>query len=168
MDAFTVLIDTREQKAYQFDPTTTPSRVATLATGDYSLEGYADRICIERKSLHDLFNTLGGGRERFIRELERMQQMESAHVIIEGEWSRIALEPPERSKLSVASVVGSIAAWSVRYPRIHWWTLPDRECGQAMTLKILKAFWKSEQLRGLNQAQTSQTSESVSAVAGAR
>lgn len=165
MDAeFKITIDTREQKPWIFDGIQT--HVAGLPTGDYSLFGYHDRICIERKSLHDLFNTLGGGRDRFVRELERMQSMESAHVIIEGEWSTIALNPPERSKLSVASVVGSIAAWSVRYPRIHWWTLPGRACGEAMCVKLLRAFWKGEQIRGLQQAQSQRQGSNVSVRGG--
>jgi ERCC4-type nuclease len=48
----TILIDTREQRPLDFGSQLT--RRATLATGDYSVEGLADSVAIERKSLADL------------------------------------------------------------------------------------------------------------------
>ena len=64
----TLLVDTREQRPLYFGEGV-PQRRATLPTGDYSVEGCEGLIAIERKSLGDLFGTVGQGRERFEREI---------------------------------------------------------------------------------------------------
>jgi DNA excision repair protein ERCC-4 len=142
-----VIRDTREQNGYDF-ACITPSpevKVATLATGDYSLEGLEDRITIERKSLSDAFGTFGQGRGRFERELERMSVMQYAAVVIEADWDTIVRRPPARSRLLPKTVVASINAWSQRY-RIHFWTCPNREFAERYTFRLLERFWKD---RGL-------------------
>ena len=74
---FVVLVDSREQFPYGFSGMRSDkvdgSRIIQVRTetrglkcGDYSLEidgvDYSDRISIERKSLGDLYGTVGGGR----------------------------------------------------------------------------------------------------------
>ena len=68
-----IVVDTREQKPYRF----TRCQVKTLPTGDYSLVGLEDCIAIERKSAADLAGSLGAGRTRFRRELERLAQLDT-------------------------------------------------------------------------------------------
>jgi ERCC4-type nuclease len=74
--AFTVLVDTREQLPFTFAdlrsdardgrrPLVVPTRIETLTTGDYSLDGSTDKIAIERKSCSDLLHSLGHDRDRF-------------------------------------------------------------------------------------------------------
>ena len=83
---FTVVVDTREQVPFDFR--SIPARetdgggcvavrtvVKGLATGDYSIEGWENRVVVERKSLTDLYGTLGRGRERFEREFDRLAEM---------------------------------------------------------------------------------------------
>jgi len=101
-----VVIDTREQCPYAFrglvsdartgrHPLIVPTVVAGLPSGDYSLQGFESRIAVERKSLADLFNTLGQNRGRFQRELERLAQLNYAAVVIEGDWRSILGAWPE-------------------------------------------------------------------------
>jgi ERCC4-type nuclease len=45
------------------------------------VQGFADQIAVERKSLADLFGTLGQGRERFERELVRLSAHQYAAVV---------------------------------------------------------------------------------------
>ncbi len=65
----TIVQDTREQKPLTFPEAKV--RVATLHTGDYSLDRFEDRITIKRKSLSDLLGSLGNDRDRFMREVLR-------------------------------------------------------------------------------------------------
>ncbi len=114
---------TTRRKAH---PLTVQRRVATLRTGDYSIDGHQDRIACERKSLSDLYTTLGQGRARFIRELERLNAMDFAAVVVEAEWLRVATDPPSRSRLNPKTVIASVVAWQIRYSRVHWCFLPGR------------------------------------------
>lgn len=92
-----VLIDTREQRPYPFSDIPADAKEGggilkirtqrvTLQQGDYSLEGFTDQVAIERKSLADLFQTIGQERDRFERELERLAGYRFAAVMVEGEW----------------------------------------------------------------------------------
>ena len=124
-----IIIDTREQKSYSFSsitPHPPTTIIRTLKTGDYSLDGFdISGITLERKSLSDLFGSLGKGRKRFVKELERMAEFDYAAVIIEAEWSTVIRHPPTRSKLNPKSVYSSIIAWQQRYG-IHFWCCPGR------------------------------------------
>ncbi len=151
-----VLIDTREQLSYTFagfhadkkeggHPLLVETRRVTLKEGDYSLDGYAGRIAVERKSLADFFNTLGQGRERFEAELARLSRLQFAAVVVEAEWSTILYEPPQHSQLNPKTVSRSVIAWQQRHPTVHWWMVPDRRHGEAWTFRILKRFWDEDQ-----------------------
>lgn len=147
---YTVVIDTREQTPYAFAQPfrvgkksfAVPSVVATLGSGDYSLSGYQSRVAVERKSLADLYSTLGSGRARFERELERLEFYDFAAVVVEAEWSTILGSPPKHSRLNPKTVICSVLAWQQRYPRIHWWCVPGRGVGEVVTLRILDRYWR--------------------------
>ena len=141
-----IIIDSREQKPYDFGCINPPPavEVAALKAGDYSLKGFEGRIAIERKSLQDAFGTFGTGRKRFERELERMIGLQFAAVVIEADWDTIVRRPPLRSQLHPKTVVASIAAWCQRY-RIHFWTCPNREFAERWTYRLLERFWKDRE-----------------------
>ena len=65
MNGFTIAVDTREQRPYQYPG----AQVCTLPTGDYSVVGLKDRVAIERKTKADAYSSLGQGRARFRRPL---------------------------------------------------------------------------------------------------
>lgn len=153
---FTILIDQREKLPYSFAdiradakqknaPITIRSQSGHLPSGDYSIEGFTDRVAVERKSLDDLYGTLGQNRDRFVRELERLAEMDVAWVVIEAEWSEILGSPPPRSELNPKTIVRSVQAWMVRYPRLHWVCVPGRDFGEVMTFRLLERFWIEEQ-----------------------
>jgi len=85
-----IIVDTREQTPLHFPEHNVIRH--KLDTGDYSLEGYEDVICVERKSIGDLISTLNkvkskgkkSNRERFWEELERMTSFRTCAIIIEG------------------------------------------------------------------------------------
>lgn len=150
---FTIVVDSREQKPYAFAsiradarqqnrPVQVPIHGAALPQGDYSIQGWEDRVAIERKSLADLYSTLGHGRERFGRELARLNDLWFACVVVEAEWGTVMRHPPFRSELLPKTVYRSILAWMVRYPSVHWCLVPGREFAEVTTFRLLERFWK--------------------------
>lgn len=121
---FTVAIDTREQANFSFHgfkadaphahlPLLINTEVTTLRTADYSIVGYQDRIAIERKSAQDAYQTFCHERDRFERELERLQEMEFGAVVIESSWANLirrvcyqcggrGFTVPENSRMTVS------------------------------------------------------------------
>lgn len=158
---FVVIVDTREQAPFSFQgirndsdkkyrPLIVYTERAGLATGDYSIKGFENRIAIERKSLADLFSTFTHERERFIRELERMQSLEFAAVIIEGTEGQIANGPDRVDRTDVhKTTIGktclrSIIAWEQRY-NVRFHACESRAWAERRTFRMLERFWKDRQ-----------------------
>ena len=128
-----ILIDTREQAPFTFDH---PTQAATLPTGDYSLRGLAEYVAIERKSLPDLCACIGRDRDRFKRELHRLQAYQCAAVVIEADMGAI-VAGEYRSRVHPAAIVGSLSKWLVRY-RVPF--LFAGTHGATVTLAILRNY----------------------------
>jgi DNA excision repair protein ERCC-4 len=152
---FTVVIDSREQANYTFQglradakqlcrPLVVQTVVRGLRSGDYSLAGHENAIAIERKSLSDLYGTLGKGRDRFERELARLAEMRLAVVMVEASWHEILTSPPDRSRLNPKTVHRSVIAWQQRFPNVHWWTAGDRRLAEITTFRILERWWRDQ------------------------
>jgi len=150
---FVVVTDTREQAPFTFGEITDARgrvlEVATcragLKTGDYSIRGLEDEIAVERKSRTDLYGTVGRGRGRFERELERLAAMAAPAVVIECDLASL-LRPPSRSKVSPTSVVNSLIAWSVRH-RVPVWPCPGRRFAEIVTYRLLQHYWTKRERR---------------------
>lgn len=138
---FAVLVDHREGLPYTFADLPAKKRwkgrlfvsceTTYLRTGDYTIAGYEDRFAIERKSLEDLYATLGQDRQRFEAELERLNEMEFAAVVIEAtlreiwrpdvadwEWALLCLARylPRKAGRLLARAQG----WLERFFRREW------------------------------------------------
>lgn len=84
MTKLTLILDTREQDELDFSKFRNVDTVRQgLKTGDYSIQGYENQICWERKSVQDLVGTLIGGHERFLREMERMKEFQVRYILVE-------------------------------------------------------------------------------------
>lgn len=129
-----VAVDTREQKPYRFPR----SEVKTLATGDYSVVGLETRVSIERKTKGDAYSSLGRGRARFERELERLSRLDYAAIVIEASLPAF-LGAPAFSRMSPKAAISSILAWSIKH-RVHVFFAGDRRHGNALTLHLLHKF----------------------------
>lgn len=160
---YTVVIDNREQRPFLFvgelksgkDVYRVEQAPGTLQSGDYSLRGYELDIAVERKSLTDLFCTLGKDRPRFERELQRLEKMSFAAIVVEADWRTVLTAPPPRSKLRPETIVHSVLAWQQRYQNIHWWFCMDRDMAEIVTLRILDRFWRdSKRLFEVDPAET--------------
>ena len=131
-----VVIDTREQLPYEFED----SIIRTLQTGDYSLFGYEDQITVERKTKADAYGTIGKGRTRFIKELERLREIDYSAIVVEASLSNF-VEPPRFSQLNPKSAINSLLAWSIRYG-VHIYFADNRIMGNLLTVRILERYWK--------------------------
>jgi ERCC4-type nuclease len=87
---FTIIKDTREKQGYTFEASRTKYHVCKgmvvrkLDTGDYSVEGLEDKVCVERKaSVVELANNVGVSRRRFDAEIERMKEFPHRFLILE-------------------------------------------------------------------------------------
>lgn len=81
-----VIKDTREQSGYYFSPHDACLGMIEdkLDTGDYSILGLEDKICIERKaSPEELALNLGKDKIRFMKEIERMMSFDHRFLILE-------------------------------------------------------------------------------------
>lgn len=164
-----VLVDSAEQLPYTFagmkcdkadggGPLTIPTQRANLEWGDYSLLGFEKQVSIERKSHSDLFGTLGRGRDRFERELAALAAYRWAAVVIEASWEEICTTAPPHSEMEPKTVFRSILAWSVRYPRIHWFAAGPRRLAEVTTFRLLERFAK-ETLRVPSEDDTAEWQE---------
>jgi len=104
---FTIIVDTREQKPWQF--TEYATAVRKLDTGDYSVEGLENILCIERKrSVSEIANNIT--ESRFKDVLSRMSKYRFPFILLEFDlqdvlnfpvgseipksvWSKIKISP---------------------------------------------------------------------------
>lgn len=148
---FIIAVDTREQLPYRFvgfDRVEKGRRhiinqmtaTETLSTGDYSIIGMENRVCVERKSLADFVGTLTTGRDRFKRELERMGKIDYPAIVVEASW--LDISEWSDSGMNPKALINSIIAWSIDY-RAKWFLAADRCGGETFTFNwISKAFKK--------------------------
>ena len=91
-----IIQDTREQTPLDFcDPLVTETLVEKLDVGDYRAEyknGFRPNAVFERKSISDLFGTLGAGYPRFKRAVQRGMDSDTRVIlIVEGTISDVIL-----------------------------------------------------------------------------
>ena len=110
-DDILAVVDTREQL-----PLELPLRTitGTLPTGDYSVSGFEDLICVERKSLPDLIGCMTSGRIRFEKELQRMKAYDARCVVVEATWQQLR-KGEYRSRITPDAATHSIVSWLSSY-----------------------------------------------------
>lgn len=149
---FTVLIDGREKAPYRFTGIDSdardgrrkiivPTKWAHLKSGDYTVDGLQDIIAVERKSIEDLFSTLGQHRQRFEAEHSRLAAFRRAVVIIEATWLEILHWPPSQSRLNPKTVFRTALSWHARYG-VPWIVAEDRRFAEIYTYRFLEKCWK--------------------------
>ncbi len=109
--------------------------IKKLDYGDYQIDGRPDLIAIERKkSVSELITNLTKHRERFAREMERMQAARHRYVIVEDSWSSIM--EPGFSRVNPHSLIGSIFAFEIRYG-VHFIFCGNRRWGMRIVRQLL-------------------------------
>jgi ERCC4-type nuclease len=98
---FFVIKDTREQEGYYFSKYNTCAGMVEhkLDTGDYTIQGMEDKICIERKGcIEELAINLGQKKHAFLNEIERMVEFPHKFLVLEFSLSDL-VDFPESSRI---------------------------------------------------------------------
>ena len=93
---YKVIKDTREKDGWTFTEydKCKGMELGTLHTGDYTLEGFEDVVCIERKaSTSEIAMNLGRKKTAFLAEMERMRDYEFSFLICEFDMEDVLKFP---------------------------------------------------------------------------
>lgn len=91
---YTIIQDTREQYPIDFSFYGFNQIVKKLDTGDYSIIGYEDKLCIERKrTTGELAINIGSKSSNFYKELERMRSYPYKYIVCEFPEDHLNLFP---------------------------------------------------------------------------
>jgi len=110
----TIVVDTREQEPYGFNPQLVTSVRRALPAGDYSVAGFEQMVAVERKSLDDFVGTVIRARGRFTRELRRLGSYARACVVVEADLADV-LAGRYRGDAHPHSILGSALAITVDF-----------------------------------------------------
>jgi DNA excision repair protein ERCC-4 len=108
-----VVVDTREQDPLPIRRL--PVIRGGLYSGDYSIAAMETMFAVERKSIPDLVSCCAGSnRDRFEHELHRLRGFRFKRLLIIGTRAKIE-RGDYRSNIKPSSVLGSLAAWEIRF-----------------------------------------------------
>jgi DNA excision repair protein ERCC-4 len=136
-----LVIDTREPDPHPWEACfTVPTIRGTLPTGDFSLPGCEEWICVERKELNDLVGCLCSNRERFTKELQRAARIKSFYVICEGSYDDL-LRGNYRSDMDPKAAWESVLALQHRFG-IPFLMAGSVQVAARLCESILMRWWK--------------------------
>jgi len=142
---FTIIRDSREKSGcgWNFRASANCKEVIIkkLDTGDYSLEGYEDLIMIERKSIPDLWGSLGQWRERFMKEMDRALEYPVRYLVIEGTLADIN-KGFRYSKLSPEYILATLTSLEVKYGIHVVFTNKRQDIARAYVRKLLAKLFQ--------------------------
>jgi len=150
---FTIIIDTREQQPWTFNNHTVANR--KLDTGDYSIEGLENILCIERKkSASEFANNIV--ESRFKDVLMRMNQLKYSFILLEFNLEDLLVYPigstvPKRMwdkiKITPAFLLKNILELQLNYNVIVYFC-GDSDNAEKMAEYILKKIHYIESSKG--------------------
>lgn len=131
-----IIIDTREQKPFDFDTNFSTVR-SKLECGDYATD-VDSKLVIERKSIMDFFSTLSGGLERFKKEAARARDNGIYIVVVVETTVYSALYGTRRfGKCSNDYVMRNMRQMCREFDNIQFVFSKDRKEALQKTLYIL-------------------------------
>lgn len=135
-----VIIDSREQRPLGIEAY--PTIDQGLPVGDYGILGFSDwnnpAFIVERKSLDDLVGSLTEGRERFLKEIEKMRQFRFRAVLIEGTVDQVGLGQYV-SQATPQSILASLDAIAVR-ANVHLFWCGDASGAARQLERLVRQF----------------------------
>ena len=150
---FTIIRDTREQTGWNWVSSKycTGTVATKLDTGDYSIEGLEDLLCIERKrSVSEFAKNIT--EKRFWRELERTRSYKLAFLICEFDMYDIEIYPEgsgiprhmfKKIKVRRNFILSKLVEIQTKYNIFVNLCGSDIEMAKQITFNIMKNVWKS-------------------------
>jgi len=135
---YMLVVDTREQKPLWKRGV----KVHKLNAGDYSIEGYEDKIAIERKSLSDAYSTALSGHQRFKKELERAKDLDYFAIVIEGNFKQFihkGFKGASFTRVSGFQICKIYFSWSIKH-NIPIFFCDDRNHSKIAIKYLLEAY----------------------------
>jgi hypothetical protein len=154
----TVCIDSNEQQPFTFHEKDVGWTLQKkLPTGDYTIEGLEEIVCIERKgSVQELAgNLMSTDLKRFEAELVRMQDFKYRYIVCEFSWADLwdypwsaKLPPKIRKRIRVRgeAVVSKLIELSLKYD-VQVYMCGTKIRAQRITGKLLKKIAEKELLQ---------------------
>tara|TARA_Y100000593_G_scaffold18779_1_gene37470 strand:- start:36 stop:527 length:492 start_codon:yes stop_codon:yes gene_type:complete len=145
-DKFLILRDTREKdgKGWTFRATANcfGTERKKLDVGDYTISGLEDIVMVERKTLGDLYNTLGrqDNYERFIREMERAKNHRLRYLVIEANLSDVD-KGYKWSRVRPANIHAKLISLQVKY-NVHVIFAGRQDKARAWVRKLFSKLFK--------------------------
>jgi hypothetical protein len=146
---FIIIIDQQEKNQFIF-PKTIKTIRKHLKTADYSLSGYEDRICVERKSKADAWGSVTEGRDRFRKEYERMAEFEKKIVVIESNLEDFLIPPVYvkdgrviQVKTDPKTPINTFISW-FEYYNVPFIFVDNHQLGMVFTMRFLDFFYRHE------------------------
>ena len=151
--SFSVIVDSREQIPFEF----TSSKIGNiinrkLNTGDYSIEGLEETLCIERKAtVNEFYNNIT--QKRFWAEMERMKSYKYRFLIFEFSASDVDMFPYgadlpasvlKKLQISSAYLMKCIAKIQTQYD-IHVIFGGNRDNSVYLVTNIMKEVYNASQ-----------------------
>lgn len=151
---FNIIVDTREQEPFQFscaDEFVEDIKTSGLKTGDYTIEGLEDVLCIERKKdSKELANNVV--QKRFKNELARMEKYKYKFIVIEQSRHEIERYPfnlslskatKARIKVRGAFILSSLLSYALDYD-VHVVFCKDKREAEKVAYDIMKKVARRE------------------------
>lgn len=144
LDGFILKIDTNEQLPLFGDIRKLPKGLMIvrdhLITGDYSVVGYEDKVCIERKMQGDFESFIGSESRLTAEKLERMSKMFWSGLVVEA-YEDDLYELPISEYMTREKVRNRLASIRVHYG-VHVLINPDRRYIERFVLDHLMRAYK--------------------------
>ena len=136
-----IIVDTREQRPL-FNTARIPKGLTltsgTLADGDYSIRGFEDKICFERKAA-DIFSYCSSEHDKTVAKMKRFKEFEFVGLIIERKESEL-FQFQEHSQAHPEVVRAALISFEIRYG-VHIYYGNQETCARWMLDRMVK-FWQ--------------------------
>ena len=153
-----IVIDSREQNPWAWEPSDATVEIAGLVAGDYALASDTEmpkrkgqlrpvRMAIERKELNDFLGTISVGWDRFTKELERMAAFPARVVIVEGDFKSCCfsqgaergdvIPPPHNHPMLRPSFVGRRIA-ELTFMGVSVLFAGDAGCAAGLAMRVFR------------------------------
>lgn len=134
-----VIVDTREQRPlFSRVPKGLTICSGTLHDGDYSIRGFEDKICFERKA-SDIFPYCSSEHEKTKAKMKRFKNFDFVGLIIEMRESDL-LQFQENTAVHPEVVRAALISFEVRYG-VHIYYGTKETCARWMLDRMVK-YWK--------------------------